>query len=214
MNFGLCRILLTTILGEIAPGTQFGPTIIGAPNDVAWDFLTIQFYAQYVQNYVFSPAGVLGATLDHPAADALAYDFPVSGKGWNSQGLATMSGGIGWHLSPEEFLGVLKAFRRGGVIMSAAQAQGMLDNMFGIEERGSTPIGPYYRRKGYWQSGTKVEQSLVYFLPQDMELAVFVNSPIGPTKEPLEPVVLGALMANFPVNEAALRIPFDRSPQR
>jgi CubicO group peptidase (beta-lactamase class C family) len=204
MNFGLCRILLTTVLGEIAPGTEFGPAIIGASNDVAWDYLTIQFHAQYVQNYIFAPAGVSGATLDHPATDALAYDFPVTGKGWNSQELATMSGAVGWHMSAEEFLLVMKAFRRRGVIMSAAQAQEMLDNLFGIEEKVSTPIGPYYRRKGYWQgTGVKVEQSLVLFLPQDMELAVFVNSPIGPT--PLEGVVFEALMSNLPFRDSALQ---------
>ena len=208
MNFGLCRILIATILEDVAPGAIFAFPVIPISNDVAWDYLTIRSYTQYVENYVFAPAGVSGPTLDHPAADALAYNFPVSGNGWNSSDLTSMSGGAGWHMSPDDLLRIMRTFRRKGVIMSAARAQAMLDNGFGIDGAGSTPLGPVYSKKGFWQdSGKHVEQSLVYFLPRNMELVVLVNSPIGSAGEVFELLVNKALMSNISLSPFLLRLP-------
>src|SRR5204862_35361 len=97
MNFGLCRILLSVINGNLSKNETF-PFFVNI-RDAAWDYVTINAYKEYVQDHVFAPAGVSGATLDHPAADALAYNFPTSGKGWNSGDLSTMAGGAAWHLS-------------------------------------------------------------------------------------------------------------------
>jgi hypothetical protein len=206
MNFGLCRILLATILGDVPAGAYFTPPIVPVANDVVWDFLTIQSYAQYVASYVFGPAGVSGPTLDHPAGDALAYAFPT-GTGWSSGDLRSVSGGAGWHLSPDDLLRVMRAVRRKGVIMSAARAQVMLDNEFGIDSTDSTPIGPIYRKKGYWQSSSsQVEQSLVSFMPRNMELVVLVNSPIGSKGLVLESLVNDALMANMLIDASRLRV--------
>jgi len=88
MNFGLCRILIATISGSVSPDATF--------DDTTWDYVTIQAYLKYVKDHVFTPAKVSGPSLDHPAADALAYNFPVSGNGWNSGDLSTVSGGAGW----------------------------------------------------------------------------------------------------------------------
>jgi len=56
----------------------------------------------------------------------------------------------------------------------------MLDAGFGIDLIEATGLGTLYNKNGLWQSGAgQVEQSLVYFLPRDMELAVLANSPIG-----------------------------------
>jgi CubicO group peptidase (beta-lactamase class C family) len=177
MNFGLCRILIPVINGTIAKNAPLPPNLV----DQAWDFLTINAYAQYVQQKVFAPSGVAGATLMHPNGDALAYSFPVSGPGWNSGDLSTMAGGAGWHLSVNQLLAVMGTFRRGGTIMSAPKAQAMLDNGFGIDVVGmNTPAGKLYNKNGAWGSADgRQEQSLAYFLPEGMELAVFANSPVG-----------------------------------
>ena len=173
MNFGLCRILISTINGNVAPGANL--------NDLLWDFTTIQAYTKYVQDRVFTPAGVSGPTLDHPSADALAYLFPSSGNGWNSGNLAAVSGGAAWHMSPDDMLDVMSAFRRAGTIMTAKQAQAMLDNGFGIDVRMSTPLGTLYNKNGLWRDGSgRTEQSLAYFLPGNMELVVLANSPVAP----------------------------------
>jgi CubicO group peptidase (beta-lactamase class C family) len=206
MNFGLCRILLATILGDVPAGAYFTPPIVPVANDIVWDYLTIQSYRQYVADYVFAPAGVSGPTLDHPAGDALAYAVPV-GAGWSSGDLTSMSGGAGWHMSPDDLLRVMRAFRRKGVITSAARAQVMLDNEFGIDGTDSTPIGPVYRKKGYWASSTtQVEQSLVYFMPRSMELVVLVNSPVGSKGAVVESLVNDALMASMLLDASRLRV--------
>ena len=190
MNFGLCRILISTINGNIAPGT--------AASDAFWDLATIQSYANYVRDHVFTPAGVSGPGLDHPNPDALAYTFPVSGNGWNSGDLSTVSGGAGWHMSPDDLLAVMGAFRRKGTIMTTAQAQTMLDNGFGIDVRMSTPLGTLYNKNGAWgDAAGHTEQSLTYFLPQNMELVVLANSPIGAPAKFFRDVVTNIYLANI-----------------
>jgi CubicO group peptidase (beta-lactamase class C family) len=196
MNFGLCRILLSTVNGNIAPGANF--TMSFLPNDVVWDYVTIQSYVQYIRDQVFAPAGATGPTLDHPANDALAYSFPVQAAGWNSGDLSSMSGGAGWHMSPDDILRIMDTFRRKGTIMSAAKAQTMLDNGFGIDLMMPTPIGNLYNKSGWWgNAGGQVEQSLAYFLPQDMELVVLANSPVASPAQLFRDIVTNIYIENI-----------------
>jgi CubicO group peptidase (beta-lactamase class C family) len=176
MNFGLCRILLATINGNIPVDWLINDLFL----DVFWDLITIQAYASYVADQVFAPANVTGPDFTHDAADALAYNFPVTGNGWNSGDLTSMAGGAGWHMSVDELLKVMATFRRSGAIVSTARAQTMLDNGFGIDWSVSTPLGRYYAKNGFWYNGSgQREQGVAFFLPQNMELVVLVNSPVG-----------------------------------
>jgi CubicO group peptidase (beta-lactamase class C family) len=184
MNFGLCRILISVINGNIAKGATFVlPPPLPDFNNFFWDIVTISGYEQYVQNKIFAPAGVTTATLDHPATGVLAYKFPVTTAGWNSGDLGSVCGGAGWHLSVDQLLDVMGTFRRGGTIMSREAAQEMLDNGFGIDLVAvPTPAGKLYNKNGLWHDAKvngHTEQSLAYFLPEDMELVVLANSPIG-----------------------------------
>lgn len=144
MNFGLCRILLATINGNVRVD-YVAPT----NNDEAWDRITTAAYEAYVAANVFAPAGVTNATLVHEPQDALAYNFPVSGNGWNSGDLTTMAGGAGWHLSTNELLKVMGTFRRANTIVTPAQAQAALDASFGIDIIGSTRLGSSTARTAY-----------------------------------------------------------------
>ena len=139
-------------------------------------------------------------TLDHPAPDALAYGFPT-GSGWNSGDLATYSGGAGWHLSVSDLLDIMGTLRRAGSIMPATAAQAMLDDYFGIDVIAATPLGKLYNKNGLWQSGSnpnaKIEQTLAYFLPLDMELVVFANSPISGANTFFRDVVTNLYVANI-----------------
>jgi CubicO group peptidase (beta-lactamase class C family) len=187
MNYGLCRILLATINGNIpvdwtAPPFLFN--LFGSEfNDRLWDVITIRAYAAYVANCVFAPAGVTGPGFTHEAADALAYayDFPVTGTGWNSGDLTSMAGGAAWHMSVNELLSVMGTFRRGGSIVTAAQAQAMLDDGFGQNPQiAQTPLGPVYHKIGTWGTDSdRWEQGVAFFLPLNMELVVLVNSTVG-----------------------------------
>jgi CubicO group peptidase (beta-lactamase class C family) len=198
MNFGLCRILISTINGNIAPEATFNFGLFINLNDVIWDYVTIQSYVAYVQDVVFSPAGVSGPSLDHPPGDALAYNFPVNGSGWNSGDLSSVSGGAGWHMSPDDLLDVMGTFRRKGTIMTTTQAQTMLDSGFGIDVRMSTPLGTLYNKNGLWENGAgQVEQSLAYFLPQNMELVVLANSPICSPAQFFRDVVTNIYLSNI-----------------
>lgn len=180
MNFGLCRILIATINDNVSVGAKFNPGYV--TNDEVWDHATIQAYAKYVREQVFEPAGVSGSSLAHDSPDALAYRFPASGNGWNSGDLSTMSGGAGWHLSVKELLDVMGTFRRKGTIMSATHAQNTLDHGFCVDKdvQRPTALGTLYNKDGLWRDDDgHLEQSLAYFLPQDMELVVLANSPVG-----------------------------------
>jgi hypothetical protein len=182
MNFGLCRILISTLTGSVAPSSTF--QILGSDfSDLFWDICSINAYRQYVTDNIFVPASVSAATLDHPAVDALAYTSPASGAGWDSSDLSTMSGGVGWHLSADDLIAVMGTFRRHGSIVGVAQAQVMLDDGFGLDVVEDTDLGRIYAKGGYWSNGSnsdrsknRTEQCNAFFLPKGMELVVLANS--------------------------------------
>jgi CubicO group peptidase (beta-lactamase class C family) len=179
MNFGLCRILLATLNGNIP--VDFTSPIL---EDAIWDMATISDYQAYCTANVFGPGRVMDASLAHADSDVLAYPYPVAGNGWNSGDLTAVAGGAAWHLTIDDLLGIMGAFRRNGSIVSATQAQAMLDNGFGLDWIASTPLGNFYAKNGGWADGAgRTEQCVAFFFPQDIECVVFVNSPIGASNE-------------------------------
>jgi CubicO group peptidase (beta-lactamase class C family) len=186
-NFALMRILIPVLNGANRQFMGATPVPMGpAPAliDQLWDVFSVASYADYVAKKVFQPAGVSGPRLETMPVDALAYRFPVVNPGWNSGNLRSVAGGAGWVMSVEEVLRVMNAYRRGGGIVPSAVAEQALDARFGIDLREQTAAGWLYNKNGRWSSGAtpaewRSEQSLAYFLPQNMELVVFTNSPIG-----------------------------------
>jgi CubicO group peptidase (beta-lactamase class C family) len=192
VNYALCRILLAVINGNISASASTSGLFFDS--DLLWDLVTISAYQQYTVSNVFRPAGVFGATLDHPDAAGLAYRGPMdTDGGWNSGGLQSSCGADGWHLSINELLNVMSAFRRDRSIVAPEFAQQMLDEGFGVDPlvypvvdgkpfpAGLTTLaGEVYCKNGRWmdaQAATRrEEQCLAYFLPNDMELAIFANS--------------------------------------
>lgn len=178
MNFGLLRILLAVINGNI-------PTNFTAGNltDQTWDLVAINSYQQYCQTNIFNPAGVANASFAPLAnyKNALAYKFPHQNlDGFNTGNLASYAGSDGWRISLEELLKVMDQVRRKNTILSSVRAQQLLDANLGINESISTPAGKLYYKTGYWGGGGgKVEQSVLYYLPEGMELVMLVNSPIS-----------------------------------
>jgi hypothetical protein len=207
MNFGLCRILLATINGNVPVDWFLLGSQGGLPSwwiDSLWDSSTISAYASYVAREVFAPSEVTGPDFTHDAADALAYNFPVTGNGWDSGDLTTMAGGAGWHMSVDELLQVMATFRRGGTIVSPDQAQVMLEDGFGIDFSVATPLGTYYAKLGGWNDNAgHQEQGVAFYLPLNMELVVLVNSPVigEPIKDLLYPFVSSAY--NYHIEEVA-----------
>jgi CubicO group peptidase (beta-lactamase class C family) len=204
MNFGLCRILLATITGAIPVDLDWSLSFI--PEDFVWDVITTSAYSDFVETHVFGAACVTGPTLDHPSQDALAYGMPL-GSGWNSGNLTSMAGGAGWHASVRDLLAVMNDVRRGGNILEPGQAQGMLDDGFGIDLTLTTPAGTLYNKNGFWRDNSgRTEQALAYFLPEDMELVVLANSPVGSQNAFFRDVVTDVYLDNL---ESVFDLPLD-----
>jgi CubicO group peptidase (beta-lactamase class C family) len=202
MNFGLCRILMPILRGDISRDRVFTPSDLRTPatNDHLWDVVTLYHYRNYMQANVFAPAGVQNAGFAPPrdGQGALAYPFPHANKpGWDSGDLCTMAGGAGWRLSTRELLNVLDHVRRRNTILPAPRAQYLLDNHFGIDLITDTPAGRLYDKNGLWCGNSRVEQCLVEVMPGQMEAVVFVNSPIGTDGSSLRGVVGLAFLASL-----------------
>jgi CubicO group peptidase (beta-lactamase class C family) len=200
MNFGLMRILIPIITGSVSRHAKYSD--YGFANDLTWDAVTIKSYKQYMQDKVFTPAGVVlaGFAPTYYYKDALAYKSSYAlnvESGWNSGDLATVAGPAGWRLSTKELLNVMNHVRRKNTIISAAKAQYMLDNFFGIDQVISTPAGKIYNKNGGWGKYGRKEQCVAYFLPNGMELALFVNSPIGFGDRSLRTLVKDAFIASL-----------------
>jgi len=206
VNYGLLRVLLATVNGNV-------PVDWNVPAEFAdalWDCATTAAYASYVASYVFAPASVTGPGFTHEAADALAYKFSVGGvgvegPGWNSSPsgeLAHLAGADGYHMSVNELLRVMAAFRRGGTIVSTAQAQAMLDAGYGVNQPiVDTQLGLAYHKIGTWYDnpGGRWEQGVAFFLPLNMELVVLVNSAVDGQQDDnfLYSVVLDAYLLSI-----------------
>jgi CubicO group peptidase (beta-lactamase class C family) len=197
MNFGLCRILLSTMDAPYL----FNP-LLGGVSDKYWDLTMINYYARYVSNNVFAPVGVT-SSFQHTDDNALAYPYPAFDvPGWNSQDLSSMSGCAAWHLSADDLLTVMAAFRRRGLIVDPVIAQKMLDRQFGLDLKEETPLGRIYAKGGFWSlkvgdtDGVFVEQANVFYLPKGMELVVLANSPFCNPNASFLGNVLIAIKAN------------------
>jgi len=194
-NFGLCRILIPIINGDISKNANFGVN-----NDLVWDVCTISAYRNYVQAKVFTPAGVNNAGFAPPNTNAaFAYHFPHANLGgWNSGDLSTLAGGVGWRLSVKEVLDVMNHVRRKNTILTVAQAQYLLDNKLGLDRAINTPAGKMYDKNGSWASGGgSAEKCVATFLPDGYEIVVFVNSPIGLDDASIREIVKEIYLANL-----------------
>ncbi len=201
MNYGLCRILISTI------DAPFLFDLLPTVDDNYWDLTTIRYYQRYVQENVFDPAGVT-STFAMAADQALAYEFPVNARGKDAGDLSTMSGAVGWRLSVDDLLAVMASFRRLGTMVDPARAQIMLDRGFGIDQVRRTPLGLVYAKGGFWsfEKGTFVQQTNAIFLPKGMELAILANSPLCTPDTGFMDRVLDAIERNVHLRLATLTV--------
>lgn len=207
MNFGLCRILIAIISGKVSRDLydSNASPIATKPTwyDTWWDLFSVSAYETYVKNEVFKPAGVYGASLNPTRYfGVLAYDYRGKVSGWDSGNKRAVSGGAGWHLSLNDLLKVMHEYRRGGDIVSSSTASTALNAGFGIDARRYTRGGYWWEKGGLWHTisgnGTdRTEQCMAYFLPDNTELAIFVNSQIGANAKSLRSTVRSLLLKNF-----------------
>jgi len=198
MNFGLCRILMATLGGSIDTDATFGTF-----TDVIWNWISIVAYANYINDNIFAPANVGGPVLVNTSDGARAYAWNDTGQGWDSGVLTNEAGGAGWHMSADEILDVVGEFRRGGGIVSSQRAMEILNASYGLNSPPGgfpAPTGTFFYKMGRWWNGPpdlQAEQSVVMVLPEDMELVVLVNSPLGPNDVLLQDLVGTVYLVNI-----------------
>ena len=90
-----------------------------------------------------------------------------------------MAGGAGWRLSVDDLLKVMDHVRRRNTILQAGRTQQALDAKLGIDIIKSTPAGNLYSKNGSWSSGGRSEKSVIFFMPEGMELVLLVNSKVS-----------------------------------
>lgn len=192
MNFGLMRILISIIDGRISKTTVFPDD-----NDKYWDVITTVYYREYMNKNVFAPAGVSNVGFAPNANGAFAYDKLSDPHGWNSGDLASVAGGAAFRMSAEEVLKVVDSFRRKGNIVSDTRAKYMLDNNLGNNSHYDSPAGRIYYRKGAWGTGGQLEQTVVFCLPDNVNIVVFVNSPVGSSDDHISKFARAAIDASI-----------------
>ncbi len=181
--FSIVRVLNATMTGEVPANWQF-PLPDATYKDQIWDMLTTDAFAAYANAKVFAPSGVSGVVTTNTSSSALAYSSKTDLQGADSGDLATQLGGAGFRVSVNDILSVMGTFRRAGTIVSKAKAKQALDASLGIDVIEETPAGKIYFKNGWWgwnQEGNfwHVEQAVAFYLPEDMELVMLVNSTIG-----------------------------------
>lgn len=203
-SFSLVRVLVSTATGAVNPNWVFDvnlPVDTDALNDALWDLKTQQAFLNYAQAKVFTPSGVAGVSAEPGSVGAYGYSGKTDKQGWNSGNVAGQLGGAGFRLSVNELLNVMGTFRRKGTIVPANKAKEAIEAMLGLDQAIDTPAGTIYNKNGRWQTGSSpsadTEQSVVYFMPNNIEVAVLVNSWLGPEQASLRGTITNAYTSNL-----------------
>jgi CubicO group peptidase (beta-lactamase class C family) len=180
VNFSIMRVLIAVIDGKLAANAYQNYPALYA--DGLWDVISTSYFKDYMNKEVFALAGVptIGFSPAVGGPTAKAYDSNSDATGRDGD-WSTVAGGAGFYMSVAQVLKTLDAFRNNKIILPTAanpnRAQYMLDNSLGINGAFSTLAGNVYFRKGDWIVDGKEEQTAIYGLPNNVNLAVFVNSP-------------------------------------
>ncbi len=203
-SFSLVRVLTATLTNAVNPSWYFDvdlPLDVAALNDALWDLKTQEAFLNYAQSKVFTPAGVAGVGSKPGSVGAYGYSGKTDKQGWNSGDVAGQLGGAGFRLSVNDLLNVMGTFRRKGTIVPASKAKEAIEARLGLDQAIDTPAGKMYNKNGRWQTGSSAsadtEQSVVYFMPDNIEVAVLVNSWIGSEQASLRGTITNAYLANL-----------------
>lgn len=156
--------------------------------DQFWDLVSAGAYANYVNDVLFAPANIAPRNFVADVDAAKGYGTVPVPPGFPSGDATAGAGSTGWHLTIGELTRLLDAIRRGKSILSEKQLGRLLVNLYGLDAAETTKAGPVYRKNGRTLVGTQGMDSAIYIMPNDMELAIFVNSvPPQPSSGPPPP---------------------------
>jgi CubicO group peptidase (beta-lactamase class C family) len=174
VNFAILRILFATLTGSLSP-TFTMPPFLGIPDDTIWDSISAIAYQNYVNENVFAPTNVNPRDFSAEANAAFGYSTPPVVPGVPIVDGPGGSGQSGWHMSIGELARLLDEFRTGAV-MEKWRAQQVLSNGYGLDLPFTTSAGHVYTKGGRKLIGAQGMDSAIYLMPDDVDLAIFVNS--------------------------------------
>ena len=189
LNFTLLRVLFATLTGTLA--TDFQVTG-GVSEDTVWDYASAMAYCNYVNDNIFAAASIAPRGFKPDDIAAKAYGTPPAAPGVREENATSEAGSTGWHLSLGELTRLLHEFRRGGSIMSPRQAERLMSNLYGLDGAEDMTVGPVYRKNGrYNDGGTHTMDTVIYLMPNNTELAIYINS--GPGNGPTQATYLARI---------------------
>jgi Beta-lactamase len=176
-NFITLRVALSVLTG-LVDRNEFSSSVIP---DESWDVLSTAYYMSYARKNVLLPS-FCQADIVPPENGSLGYAPDLSLNGMNANAMAS-AGTAGWWFSVDEIMNIMNTFWQSNAIVPKTVARRALRE--GLT--GEDPMGFQFHRGvpdcfikgGYWEDGVKkTTQCVVVFAPRNVEIAVFVNSPI------------------------------------
>jgi CubicO group peptidase (beta-lactamase class C family) len=184
-NFGIMRFIIPGLLEKNI--TSFYNTKGGLAAETLQAIEFANFYKEYVQDSVFTPAGVSNAGFAIPPfIGGVCYRFPHMGyKGETFSDAFLTAGSHGWVLSSQELDKVMSAFYYTEKIVSKETREIMIDRKYGFDGWGKTAKGYKYLSKGGYYPGTQNKGELhtwVLHFEEGYDMSVIINSPYTKTE--------------------------------
>ena len=176
-NFIALRVALSVLTG-LVDRNAFSSSVVP---DESWDSLSAGYYLYYARQNVLLPS-FCQADIIPPSGGSLGYAPDLSLKGMNANAMAS-AGTAGWWFSVDEIMNIMNTFWQSNAIVPQTVARRALRE--GLTGEDPWPF-QFHRGKpdcfmkgGYWDDDAKkTTQCVVVFAPRNVEIAVFVNSPI------------------------------------
>ena len=121
--------------------------------------------------------------------------------------MTCLAGGAGWYLTLNDVMNVIGTLRRKQSVLPSHDMQDLLDRSVGIDQSFSIGVSNIYVKSGFWYSFVptevddlriEMEQAIVYILPDQMELSIFVNSRVeAPDTRYLTNLVTPMMLRHF-----------------
>lgn len=186
VNFALLRVMFATLADILPPGFtipkielslfNFSVSDDQAATDSFWDVVSLQAYANTVNDTMFAPANIDPRAFAPDDIAAKGYETEPKAPGVRLEDVSGDAGSSGWHLSIRELTRLLDEFLRDGSILPPNEARRLLVKLYGLDGADTTRAGTVYRKNGRFQSGDKGMDTAVFMMPGHLDLAVFVNS--------------------------------------
>jgi len=174
-NFALFRVMIPMMWA----GLQGGPAFV-----IPTEATTSAIYAEYVEENLFAPIGLTGASLlpEDPATATLYYAVGDPSNGIN--GIAygdwtDIAGGGGYYMSTQDIARILAFYEHSNTLVSDAARTTMKSNLCGFDLHSNSfeQWGEYFHKNGGITNGRGqgvMTEAIIF--PNGVEIAVTTNT--------------------------------------